>query len=155
MPAYVTASDFVLTLPVAVGSITPSSRPLNIGAVATICEQISVELDGAAAYAGYGVPIPSTATQAYSQMQLLMVRGAAAHVLNVFYPAMGQADKSSLAGDYEKAYQAALVQLRAGQMPLIDAPFGAKGTQLPRSFSTSNPTATSGVVPHFGMDWQP
>lgn len=138
-------------------TITASSMPLAIGEVATIIEQISVEIDGAAAAGGYAVPISSTATAAWSQVQLLAVRGAAWMVLDTLYPSMRPGDTSSTAKDYRDAYMAALERLRKGDMLLVGAPEDTTGAgrQLPRSYSTSNPGATSGVVPLIGMDFTP
>jgi hypothetical protein len=154
--AYIDASSFVLTLPAAVGTITGSSLPLTIGEVATVCEQISAELDSAAAAAGYAVPISTTATAAYGQMQLLTVRGAGCHTLRVIFPG-SEAGKMPLADTYCAAYAEALKMLRAGDYILIGAPPGpeGQGRELPRSYSTSNPLATSGVDPQATMDWVP
>ncbi len=156
--AYIDASTFVLTLPgMTNATITGSSVPLTIGEVATICEQISAEVDGAAAAGGYAIPVATGASEAYSQLQLITYRGAAWMVLDTLYPSMRPGDVNTTAKDYRDAYMAALALLRAGDLVLIGAPPASEGAgrELPRSYSTSNPTATSGVVPLIGMDFTP
>lgn len=145
---YITASEFVLTLPNDVGTITGSSRPMTIDEVATICERVSDELNGAAAGAGYVTPIPTTATQAYAQMVLYNLYGAACFTLKTIFPGGAPGGEMLLANDYCAQYQNTLAMLIDGKVPLIGAPTDpTEGTRvLPRSLSVSFPLATSGVI---------
>jgi hypothetical protein len=150
---YVSATELAIVLPAIVGTITGSSVPLTIGEVATVVEQIAAELDSAAA-GHYSVPIPSTATSAFEQMQLLNIRGAAWMTLRTIFPRDSEG-QSALADDYRDAYMMPLKALRDGDLVLIGATDTSTGRELPRSYSTSNPLATSGVVPLIGMDFEP
>jgi len=144
--AYIGATELGGLLPNAVPTFTGSSTPLTSGEVATICERISVELDAAAAAAGYTVPITSTATQAYAQMALYNSWGAACLTLRTIFPG-GQTAEMPLAQNYCDAFAAVIDRLRASTEVLIGAPGDtSEGTrELARSLSTSDPTATSGV----------
>jgi hypothetical protein len=144
--AYIGATELSGLLPNAVPTLTGSSRPLNMGEVATIIERVSVELDTAAAIAGYLTPIPTTATQAYGQMALYNSWGAACRTLQVIFPG-GQAAEMPLAQDYCNDFKAVLDRLRTKAEILVGAPPDETETsrELPRSLSTSDPTATSGV----------
>jgi hypothetical protein len=145
--AYIGATELSGLLPNAVPTLTGSSRPLSMGDVATICERVSVELDTAAAIAGYFVPISTTATQAYGQMALYNSWGAACRTLQIVFPGGGVAAEMPLAQDYCNDFKAVLDRLRDSEEVLIGAPTDpTESTRtLPRSLSTSDPTATSGV----------
>jgi len=148
--AYIGATELSGLLPAAVPTLTASSRPLSIPEVATICERISVELDSAAAIAGYAVPIPTTATQAYAQMALYNSWGAACLTLKTIFPGGAPgAGELPLAMDYCNSYAAVLDRLRESLEILPGAPEDSTSSnrQLARSLSVSDPTATSGVVP--------
>jgi hypothetical protein len=146
---YITADEFVLTLPNAVSTITGSSRPMSIGDVATICERVSDELNGAAAAAGYAIPIPTTATQAYAQMALYNLYGAGCFTLRTIFPGGAPGGEMLLANDYCAQYQGVLAALMSGDLILPGAVTdpGQGNRELARSYSTSFPLATSGVVP--------
>jgi len=147
--AYIGATELSLLLPNAVATLTGSSRPLNMGEVATIIERVSVELDTAAAVAGYLTPIPTTATAAYGQMALYTSWGAACRTLQVIFPGGGNSAEMPLAQDYCNDFRAVLDRLRASDEILVGAPPDPSeaGRELARSLSISDPTATAGVVP--------
>lgn len=145
--AYIGATELSGLLPNAVPTLTGSSRPLNMGEVATICERVSVELDTAAAISGYITPIPTTATQAYGQMALYNSWGAACRVLQLVFPG-GQTAEMPLAQDYCTDFRNVLDRIRQNTEVLIGAPQDESETtrQLARSLSvTGDSTATSGA----------
>ena len=157
MSPYVSATELTLILPPNV-SIGTNTSPLALGEVGSMIAEISAELDAAAAGAGYGVPIPTGATMAWSQMQRYTKQGAAAQVLKTIFPNLGgPGGKANLADDYWAAYQAALKAIRKGEIVFVGAgaDAGGGGRELPRSYSTSNSGATAGVPPTFDMDWAP
>jgi len=151
---YLAATELTLLLP-AGPSIGASTMPLTLGETGSIIAEISAELDGAAAKAGYAVPVSSTATSAYAQLQHWTRLGAAAQVLGIIYPNLGgPGGQVTLAKTYQDAYQAALTMLRKGEVSLVGAAGDTSGAgrELPRSYSTSNPAATVGVLPTIDMD---
>ena len=151
---YITASELTVALPQNI-TITPTSLPLTQGEVGSLIAEVCAELDSAAAAAGYAVPIDPTATVAYAQMQRWTRQGAGAAVLGVLFPNMGgPGGQTTLADQYRAAYQAALLALRKGDLPLVGAgeDTGSGGRELPRSFSTSNPGASTGIAPHVTLD---
>lgn len=157
--AYISATELTQFLPQNV-NITPTSAPLTDVEVLTIIGEISAELDSAAAAAGYAVPLtpPASggASSAFLQMQRWTKMGAGWQVLGIIFPSLPGAagGGNSLASDYRDAYQAALLALRKGETPLVGAPTDESGggRELPRSYSTSNPCATAGVVPQIEID---
>jgi hypothetical protein len=116
--------------------------------------EVQGELDAAAAAAGYAVPLapPASggATIGYEQIVGYAKLGAACKVLRVMFPNLpgGPGGRTSVGVDYCSEYQAALKLIRDGKIPLVGAPADTSGggRQLPRSYSVSNPGATSGVV---------
>lgn len=144
---YISASEIALTFPNVVGTVTGSSRPMTIDEVATVAERISDELNAAAAAAGYLVPIPTTATQAYAQMALWTLYGANCRTLRTIFPGGAPGGELLLANDYCTQYQAVLANLMDGSMILPGAPPDPSEANrvLARSLSVSDPTATSGV----------
>jgi len=151
---YLQASELTLLLP-AGPSIGANTAPLTLGETGSIIAEISAELDGAAAKAGYVVPVSSAATSAFAQMQHWCRLGAGAQVLGIIYPNLGgPGGQVTLASSYQAAYQAALAMLRKGDVLLVGAPEDTTGAgrEFPRSYSTSNPTATVGVSPTIDMD---
>jgi hypothetical protein len=131
-----------LRLPNGIGPFGASTRPLTLGAVGSIVFQISAELDAAAAAAGYGVPVSTTATGAYAQMQQAAQAGAAWLVLRDVFPNVsGTADRASIASEYRDAYRGFLKMLREGTVPLVGASLdtGTAGRQLPRSRGIATP----------------
>lgn len=158
--AYISATDLTLILPAGV-SIGTNTAPYTLAEIAVAISEISAELDGAAAAAGYTVPIVPPAsggpTTAYQQMQLLAKKGVGALVLRAIFPGLGAAGKSTLADSYEVSYRDAIKLIREGKMPLIGAgsSAGSDGRELPRSNYTSDTSATVGVTPTIDMDWMP
>jgi hypothetical protein len=153
---YLNATEWLQQLP-QVATVTASSTPLNIGEVATIIARISGEIDGAVAKAGYALPVSTTATIGYGYLQAVAEYGAGWKVLRHFMPnSGGPGDRSNLATEYKEAYQAALYSIRTGEQLIVGAGWDESGSlhELPRSYSTSHPAATVGVVPYFDMDWQ-
>jgi hypothetical protein len=152
---YLAATELSLLLP-AGPSIGASTAPLTLGETGSIIAEIEAELDGAAAKAGYAVPVSSVATSAYAQMQLWTRLGAGAQVLGIIYPNLGRGGGGAmpLAQTYREAYEAALKMLRKGEIVLVGAgeDTSGAGRELPRSYSTSNPAATVGVEPQIDMD---
>jgi hypothetical protein len=137
---YLVASELTAMLPRQVGTITGSSFPLTIDEVGTIIARVSAELDGAAGAAGYAIPVPTTATQAYAQMQEYTEQGAGWRVLRRIFPGGGDSASHPLASDLRDAYNATLKALREGTLILIGAgaAAGEDARELPRSFQTSN-----------------
>jgi hypothetical protein len=146
--AYISATDLSAIFPNAVPTLTASSRPFTIAEVNTVIDRIGNELDSAAALAGYAVPIPSTATQAFSQMQLYTQWGAACRVLQVIFPGGGPSSEMPLAGTYCADYKAVLDRIRVSEEPLLGAPADTseQARELARSLKQGDPTATSGVL---------
>lgn len=151
---YLAATELTALLPGG-PTIGASTRPLMLGEVGSVIAQISGELDGAAAKAGYAVPISSTATVAFAQMQHWTHMGAGAQVLAIIFPNMGgPGGRAAIADVYRKAYEDALKALRKGETALVGAAEDTAGgaRELPRSYSESNPAATVGVIPTIDMD---
>jgi hypothetical protein len=146
-PIYVTHLDVQAMTKNLVG---PSTNP-NLNAVGSIIARVAVEVEAAAAVAGYAVPIPTSATQAYAQMSQYVLQGVLWQTWRGLIPQMGgDNDKNLSANEYRDSYQAALQQLRDGELPLIGAPTDPSDVSrvLPRSFQTSNAGATqSGACP--------
>lgn len=136
--------------------VTATSTP-DYTAAQSFINGISAELDSAAAKAGYVTPISSTASYAYGLMQNFVGYGAAWRVLSVMMPNQGgPKDKVALSEQYHDAYVTALAGLRDGSISLIGAPEEGGGTNqgrlLPRSYFTSNPNASTGIIPQVGID---
>lgn len=145
---YVSATDLVGLLP-GMPTITASSTPLTMGEVGSITARISAELDGAAAAAGYAVPVSTTATTAYLQMEDANVLGAGWRVLGRIYPNLGgPSDKMKLATEYRDAYRDFLKALRAGTAILVGAgeETGTGARELPRYTSTASAIMTMDTV---------
>ena len=137
--AYLVASVWTPLLPRAAGTITGTSLPLSIDKVASIAEQISNDLDAAAAAGGYAVPIGTGATVAYSQMALYTGWGLGWTVLRTIFPAEEVA-RMPLAAEYREAYETTKKALRDGKLVIVGAgsDTGEGARELPRSFQTSN-----------------
>jgi hypothetical protein len=150
---YFGATELILPAHVNIGTVVTQSVPLTWAIVGSIITEVSAELDGAAAAAGYAVPVTSPAsggpTVGYGQMVGIAKKGVAARVLGNIFPNLpGAGSKASLVDEYRKEYQAALDAIRGGKLPIVGAAADTSdgGRLLPRSFSTSNTCATSGVV---------
>lgn len=144
-------------------TIAPSSVPVNLGQVASMIAEVGGEIDGALAAAGYLAPILSPAsggpTVGFPQVVGIAKKGVSARVLSVLFPNLpgGPGSRVSMGDDYRKEYQAALQAIRQGDLPIVGAATddSGGGRQLPRSYSTSNTAATSGVTPQttVGMEF--
>jgi hypothetical protein len=144
---YWSASEFVLTLPRSVGTITGSSTPLTIDEVATTAARLSLAFDGYAAAAGYAVPVSGSAAAAYEQVREIVWNGLACRVLKTVFPNQGgPGDKMLVAADYCQAYKDAIDALRKGEIKLVGATMDASESSrsLPRSYETTNLFATEG-----------
>lgn len=147
---YFGATELVLPAHVSIGTNTTP----NIGAVGSMIAEVQAELDAAMAIAGYIVPLfpPASAgpTTGYAQAVGIAKKGVTARVLETVFPNLpgGPGSRTSIIDDYRKEYQAALQAIRAGDLPIVGAPAatGEGGRSLPRSYSTSNTAATSGVL---------
>lgn len=156
---YIGATELTLILPAGV-SIGTNTSPFTIGEAASVIVEISAELDAAAAAAGYAIPIAPPAsggpTVGYAQMVGLAKKGVGAVILRTLFPNVGNAPggRSTLADQYAKAYDDALKMLRKGELPIVGAGGDTSGTgrELPRSYSTTNPNATAGVLPTIDLD---
>jgi hypothetical protein len=150
---YFGATELVLPAHVRIGTVVSDSVPITYQIVGSMIYEVCAELDGAAAAAGYAVPVVSPAsggpTVGYGQMVGLAKKGVAARVLGNIFPNLpGAGTKVSLVDEYRKEYQDALDAIRKGELPIVGATIDVSGggRQLPRSYSTSNGFATSGVV---------
>ncbi len=159
MSPYLNASEVAVVLP-AGASIGTNTTPLTLGEVGTVIAQVSAEVDGFLAAAGVAVPInASLATGAYAQVQRITMQGAAAQVLDVLFPNVG-GGKTTLASEYRDAYEKALKMIADKKLALPGAALdtGETGRALPRSFSTSESSATAAAFaasPLVPMAWEP
>jgi hypothetical protein len=153
---YLSATPVVDLLP-GVPTVTGSSIPLTTSEVATIIARVSAEVDSALAGAGYAVPVDPGAS-GYAFVQEICNYGTSWKVLRAFFPNLGgPGGNLGLASEYRDAYQTALAAIRAGTETIVGAALdtSGQGRNLLRSYSTSNPEATAGVMPHIDMDWEP
>lgn len=152
---YLTGTQLAQILP---GTYSAQTNP-NIAELDALVGYISAEVDGAAAAAGYVVPITPAAsggpTEGNFQLSMIVQLGAGWHALRRAFPNMGgPGDQSSMAAEYRDAYNQKIKDLESGNLVIIGAntdTSGSGGRQLPRSYSTSNREATSGVTPHVTM----
>lgn len=148
---YFGATDLILPAHVSIGTNT---TPLNLGQVGSMIAEVQGELDAAIAAAGYAVPITSPAsggpTVGYAQVVGIAKKGVTARVLEQIFPNLpgGPGSQTSIVTDYRKDYQDALAAIRDGKLPVVGATADSSGTgrELPRSYSTSNTGASSGIV---------
>lgn len=144
--AYIGATELTTILPPAI-TITGSSTPLTLDEVATVCAEVSAELNAAAAQAGYDVPIATT-VEAYAQMARYAKIGVGAVVVGIYAPNVPATagGRSTLAETYAARFEKILEQIRKGQLVLVGAgsDSGGDARELPRSYETSNPAAVRG-----------
>lgn len=146
---YLSATELVLPAHVSIGTNTSP----NIGAVGSMIAEVQAELDSAMAIGGYTVPLLPPAsggpTTGYAQVVGITKKGVTARVLETVFPNLpgGPGSRTSIVADYRAEYQEALKQIRDGDLPIVGAPqaTGETGRLLPRSYSTTNTAATSGV----------
>lgn len=145
---YVAATELTSVLPIAV-TIHATSTPLSYGDVASICAEVSAELDAAAAAAGYSVPVATTVS-GYAQMVGYTKTGAAARVLAVYAPNLPGGERDGIAGRYQTRFDKVLDRIAKGQIVIVGAGSDPDGgsRELGRSFETSNPgDARGGASP--------
>lgn len=122
-------------------TITGSSVPVNATQFQEIIEEVSGAFDQAAAKAGYLVPIPTSATQAWLVAKRVVRNGAIADALRIIYtgPDQKYVDK------YEMLFQNALVAIAAGDRPLPGAPndTGSGNRLFPQFGGIASPVMTS------------
>lgn len=152
---YIGATELSLILPANV-SIGTNTAPWTLGEVASLICEVSAEIDSAVVAAGYGIPIPPTATVPYGYVQRICKMGVGWQVLRTIFPDLGgPGDKTSIASDYRTAYEAGIKAIREGKMPLPGASTIApdSGAVLPRGRSTSD--APSSIASGLSMNWEP
>lgn len=130
--------------------IGPSTIPVNYGQFQEIINEVSAQFDMAAAKAGFVVPIPTTATQAYTAVKGITRCGITADVLRIVYTGPDQ----KYVDRFQAAFDAALRAVAAGDRPLPGAPNdpAADGRLLPISQGVASPvfTATAGFPQDLG-----
>lgn len=156
--SYLSASEIAVILP-AGASIGTNTIPLALGEVGSIIGQVSAEVDGYLAAAGISVPISTSATQAYPQVQRIVTYGVAAQILSTLFPNTG-GGRTTTASEYKDSYEKALKMIADKKLILVGASpdTGEAGRALPRSYSTSNSgdeAAEFSASPMIPMDWQP
>ena len=143
--AYWGASELSAQFPQAVIGrplITPTSMPINHALLDTQIEMIGAEVDGAVAAGGYATPVPTTSTQAYSYLRLVVQYGVGWWALEKITPGHKTAD------EYRSAYKAAINQIRDGEQPLLtDSATGTFARELPRGRGIPSPA--------FSATWRP
>lgn len=157
--SYLSATELAVILPPG-ASVGASTMPINLGETATIIAQVGAEVDGYLSAAGFGIPISTTATTAYAQIQRIVTQGAAAQVLNSILSNMGGQSKTTLASEYADSYRNALKMIADKKLALpgVSPDTGETGRALPRSFQTSNPGADAAgyaASPLIQMIWEP
>lgn len=123
--------------------ITASSNPVDLSRFQVIIDEKSTEFDQAAAKGGYGVPVSTTATAAYSVAQRIVRDGAAADALRLINTGPDQ----KYVDRYEAAFQAALKAIAAGDRPLVGAAEAGSGAPMPLWKGVSS----SIIVPSMGF----
>lgn len=144
--SYVGATEVTLILPAPV-SIGTNTGPLTLSEVASAIQRHGARVNIAAAGAGYAVPVSPSALDAYSMIQDAVIQGVAGWIMGIYGPNVpaGPGSKSTLAGQYTKAYEDFLAQLRDGKILLPDVGRDTEGRQLPRSFETTHAAAAASV----------
>lgn len=143
---YLSASELTSRLPAAV-SIGTNTSPISLAEVASWIQAVGARVNGAAAAAGYALPISPSYGDAYAQIQEIVADGVTCRILRVLAPHVTSSTRQvSVAKDYCDAYEQAMKELRDGDLILPDAPQDTTGTgrELPRSWETSGGEATLG-----------
>lgn len=142
--SYVGATEVTLILPAPV-SIGTNTGPLTLSEVASAIQRYGARVNIAAAGAGYAVPVSPSALDAYSMIQDAVIQGVAGWIMGIYGPNVPAGPGSTLAGQFTKAYEDFLEQLRDGDILLPDVGRDTEGRQLPRSFETTNIAAAASV----------
>lgn len=145
MPYWV-ASDLAQYLPQPVlGTplIGATSNPVNLTKFARIISLVESEVEGAAAQAGYTVPVPTTATVAFEYVANVVSAGARWQALELVMPGNPTAD------EYKAAYHEALGAIRSGRQPLLSASrdLGEEARALPRYGGIASPAISASWAP--------
>lgn len=98
--------------------VGPSTLPLQLDGFQEMIDERSAEFDQAAFKAGYGVPIPSTATGPFLVAKRVVRLGAVADALAMVYTGP---DPKSI-DRFQTAFDNALKLIAAGTMPIPGAP---------------------------------
>lgn len=156
---YIGATELSLILPANV-SIGTNTVPITLDEVGSMIAEVTGRLDGALAGAGYGVPIPTTATDAYTTVQSIVKDGVGCRVMRTLFPNIGQPkDKIALAADYCEAYKQAMADIKDGSLVLVGAPKSTdeSARSLPRSYSTTSGAtgAETGASAYITRTWEP
>jgi hypothetical protein len=162
---YLAATELTSILPWG-ATIGDTTYPLNLGEVASICDEVSAELDGAVSAAGYTVPIGTAAPLALSQMKRWTKFGAGAIVMETLLPNVGGVGgkSSPIADRWQTAYDNAIKAIEDGKfaLPGVAKDSGETGRALPRSYTTSHPSDDvfvsgyqSGASVFIPIDWMP
>lgn len=145
MPRYWSASALSELLPqpvVGVPLITATSAPVSLQKFSELIELVEGTLHGAIAAAGYAVPIPSTAEDAWDYVRGVVRDGAGYEALKMIPGGKASAD------EYKFAYRRALEEIRSGEQPLITGlDTSESGRGLPRGGGPATYTV--------GWDWRP
>lgn len=122
--------------------ITGTSRPVSASQLEVQIQLISAEFEGVAAGAGYQVPIPSTATQAWDYARMVVGYGVQWQTLERITPGHKTAD------EMRSAYKAALDQVREGRQPILQAAETSndRGRALPRGGGIASPAISASQV---------
>lgn len=123
--------------------ITPSSNPINITELERLTLLVEGAVHGAAGAAGYAVPIPSTATDAWEYIRGVVRDGAGYESFKVI-PGGGQHAEM-----FRLSFQRAMEEIRSGKQPILGAP--KEGGENARAFVRVSGVAT----PVITWDWQP
>lgn len=121
--------------------IGATTRPISATQFETLIKLISAEFEGAAAFAGYQTPIPSTATQAWEYARMVVGYGVQWQALERITPGNKTAD------EMRSAYKAAIDQIREGKQPLLQSSdSGQSGRALPRYGGIATPQVSATQV---------
>lgn len=131
--------------------VTASSNPINASQFQEIIDEKSAQFDQAAAKAGFLVPIPTSASQAWRVAKKVVRDGATADLLRIVYTGPDQ----KYVDRFETSYQVALAAIAAGDMPIPAAPPdpAADGRLFPLSAGIASPifNATMGIPNDLGF----
>jgi hypothetical protein len=153
--AYLSATDWLTELVPPLPTVTGSSTPLTVGEVGTVIARSAARSTRPprrlATQSRSPPPPPATSRSKRSPS----TAPAGKYLERSFPNQGGPGGNVGLASEYRDAYMSALAALRKGEMPILGAALdtSGQGRELPRSYSTSNPSATAGVVPLIDLDY--
>lgn len=122
--------------------IGATTRPVSASQFETIISLVSAEFEGKAAGAGYAVPIPSTATQAWDYARMVISYGAQWQALERITPGHKTAD------EMRAAYHGALNEIQEGKQPMLTAAETSndRGRALPRHSGIASPQVSASYL---------